>query len=406
MRDLARESLRKLPWIQRRDAKIQMQQQTIARYRSQAQDLRLALEAERGSSSQRLRSVKEIERDLADAEMLSERRRRLAQRLKMQLGRHSFAVNLELRKREVQVARDLKGQPYSPMLQVPRKLFTQSLASSHGVLAPEVFNVWDSIDQIDLAGLPPEFVLKADGGTSSLAVFPLRRQGDDNFKLVNSKKNYTSEGLRSHLRQLGGQARGPFFAEELLQQGGSLDIPDDIKVFCAYGTVMWTLLRRVGTHGDIETATVRHVDADGTDLGAIAKNREHDHDIPLPDLYHEIIKSAQHLSRAVGLDFCRVDMYSTTKGPVFGEITVAPGGHQEYIDAADEMAGMKWVEGGQRLAFDIAKGRPQGILFGGQPHQWHYQPSTNRLHPGSWAREHVSCDQWCRQPSSLSDRMA
>ena len=123
---------------------------------------------------------------------------------------------------------DRLGRPTkSPALQLPHKLRTLELAASHGVAIPEVYAVWPDVDAIDLSSLPDSFVLKADGGAGSVAVFPLRRQEDGRYQLVGAQGDVDEDEMRERIRGLGRAARPPFFAEELLHAADDGPIPDD-----------------------------------------------------------------------------------------------------------------------------------------------------------------------------------
>lgn len=305
--------------------------------------------------------------------------------------RSSFGSHIYLRRSEFREATLLNAYAELPILQIPHKLYTNSLAASHGVPAPKIYRVWDTPEQIDVAGLPDHFVVKADGGTNSRAVFPLRRIGPDSFLTPRSTDPISQRDLQSYIGRLATKARPPFFAEEFLEQQGTGALPDDIKVFTAYGEIIWTLVRRVQEPGNDNSVSMRYLDEEASDLGAISGRRTHDPSIPVPHEYATLMASAKHLSKASGLDFCRVDMFSTKRGVFFGEITVAPGGKPDYPQEHDEWAGRVWTRATNRLAIDLNQGRPPGVLFGDHKYEWHYAPSDEIHHPGSWGDQTSGC---------------
>ncbi len=292
---------------------------------------------------------------------------------------------------------DRLGRPTkSPALQLPHKLRTLELAASHGVAIPEVYAVWPDVDAIDLSSLPDSFVLKADGGAGSVAVFPLRRQEDGRYQLVGAQGDVDEDEMRERIRGLGRAARPPFFAEELLHAADGGPIPDDVKCYMFYGEVGHVLVRRVGEHGRASTIRLKFVDETGADFGVVAQGRPHDPSIPVPDVLPQMVEVARHLSRAVGLPFCRVDLYDTSRGIVLGEITRAPmGGNERYDEHHDELLGERWLDGAARLQADLSAGRPPGALFGTVADLHLYPPSDRPRSPANFGRTVVDCSQWC-----------
>ena len=139
------------------------------------------------------------------------------------------------------------------------------------------------------------------------------------------------------------RAWGPYFAEELPSQPEGGPIPDDVKIYAAYGRILQVLIRRVTEHGNESSVRYKYVTASGDDLGAITNTRALDATVPIPDTLHEMVEVAEHLSIAVGLPFCRIDLYNTTWGVFLGEITRTPGGAQTYILEHDRWMGEQWL---------------------------------------------------------------
>src|SRR5699024_1476278 len=122
---------------------------------------------------------------------------------------------------------------------------------------------------------------------------------------------------------------------------------------------------------------LKFVDENGADYGEVAVGRKHDPSIPVPASLPRMVDVAEHLSRAIGLPFCRVDLYDTSRGIVLGEITRAPsGGNERFVRAHDELLGERWVDGSARLAADMSAGRPAGPIFGNVS-EVHLYPSTD-----------------------------
>lgn len=303
----------------------------------------------------------------------------------------SFRQLLANRARFAQLAWNGSGQPYTTELQMGFKLRNISLAMSHGIKTAPIFEVWHDIDSLDFSRLSGEFVLKADGGSSAHAVFPLVKTSRG-LKRANGATITTAE-IKEYLKSLGTRARAPYYAEAMLYPLDSANL-DDIKVYCAYGEILQVLLIHGVDEHRRETVR-RYVSSKGRDLGEVSIGDIYSPAIPTPTELEEVAKQARHLSKAVGSAFCRVDFYSTTQGVVFGEITRSPGGAQIYTKSHDREMAEKWLKAAVRLEGDHNRGRPRGTLFGGHDYTWFYRNSSDIKHPSSWPRTVTECKLWC-----------
>lgn len=140
-----------------------------------------------------------------------------------------------------------------------------------------------------------------------------------------------------------------------------------MKVYAFYGEIGQVLLRRVTKYGLADSVAWRYLRADGTDLGDIAFERTTSTDVPVPEDFDDLLDVATLLSKAVALPFVRVDLYSTQRGVVFGELTANPDGAKaRYPRWYDQQLGELWEDAEVRLAADIRQGRPPTNIYG--PH--------------------------------------
>lgn len=315
------------------------------------------------------------------------------------LARPSFRRQLVTLRRTTIDLRSLDPGLAHPLRHLPFKLRNYRLGQSHGFAVPEVLATWSRPEDIDVSGLPDTFVLKSDGGAGSHGVLPLRRTAADAWTTADGDRTLTAAEVTDHFvsRARDSRISGPYFAEEFLEQPGAGPIPDDIKVYATYGEVQQVLLRRVDRHGDLSQTRRRYLDAGGTDLGQVAVGERLDPSIPVPSALPEIVRLAEHLSRAVGVPFVRVDLYETPRGVVLGEVTRSPGGKQALRADHDEAMGLGWERAAYRLDLDLLAGRPPGVLHGPHPAPNHY-PAGHRSQgddPGLWQPLVVPCEQWC-----------
>ncbi|WP_175477265.1 ATP-grasp fold amidoligase family protein [Ruania alba] len=317
------------------------------------------------------------------------------------VNRVSYRQSIRQYLRVVRAENDMQPAVRTSARLLRFKLRNLEFAASHGIGVPDVYRVWPDLTSMELNDLPDRFVLKADGGDSATAVLPLQRIGADSYQLVGQERVFTTAELRLRLAQRSARAQPPFFAEELLVGTDGRAIPNDLKCYMFYGHVGHVLVRRVGRHGVPSTNRLKFVDEHGQEFGRVAEGRRHSRILELPHAWSDTIEAARHLSRAVGLPFCRVDLYETTRGIVLGEITRAPsGGNERFVEHHDEMLGRRWVGAQARLEIDLASGRPAGALFG--PHaDLHLYPELEGAHPaGSATRAMVDCATWCGEHTS------
>lgn len=374
----------RLPGIAWRDARLAERADQVAQLRSEVAAAEAMAQRRADELAEELRRTKSALKKANQALALADTKH------------PSFRRDLTNLRRTLTDLRTVDPDQHHPQRHIPFKLRNYRLAASHGVPTPTVYRSWASIADIDLAGLPDTFVLKSDGGAGGHGVLPLRRTGDDAYELLDGTQTFTEQGVRDRFAAVG-TLSPPFFAEETLVQPGGGAIPDDVKIYAAYGNIMHTLLRRMPEHANLGTARYRYLDADAQDLGNVAPGQSIDPDIPHPEGLAEMMGYAVHLSRAAGISFVRVDLYATDRGPVLGEITRVPGGAQRYIAEHDERLGKIWETGRWELDLDLVAGRPFGVLHGTYPAPNLYPEGhiSTREDPGSWAIQVVPCEQWC-----------
>ncbi|GAA1142960.1 glutathione synthase/RimK-type ligase-like ATP-grasp enzyme [Nesterenkonia lutea] len=310
--------------------------------------------------------------------------------------RSSFKAKMSNYLGATDVARANGWHATNAIAQMNYKLRSYSLAESLGVDTPKILGVWNSPESIEFSDLDEEkFVLKADGGHSGIAVIPLIRN-DSGWQTLTGKEQLTEGRPSDRMLKRLIKGRGPYFAEEFLESDGESTIPQDIKVYTAYGHILQVLVMQ--TEGkqvvNRQTFSRKYFDADGNDLGMILPGAVYDPDIPLPNHWDELLSAAKGLSIASGLPFLRVDLYATSRGPVLGELTSTPGGKQQYRLQHDAMLGAAWNRAEVRLERDIALGRPPGTLYGPDPYTWWYSESGEESHPSSWPRRVVDAERW------------
>lgn len=292
---------------------------------------------------------------------------------------------------------------WHPYRQLKLKLRNYQFAASHGVGIPRVYAVWDDIDDIDLEGLPETFAFKSDFGSGSRGVFLLRRVAPGRYETLDTGTAMTVTDLRAalepHLKSR--RVRGPYFAEEALIEPDGGVIPADVKIYSCYGRIAQVMLRTVTDLSDPESRAMRFLDADAQDVGDVMQDHDIDPHIAIPDTLPGMLSAVRHLSRGLGTPFCRIDMYSTTRGLVLGELTLTPGSSQVYTPEHDARMGAVWEDAQVERDLDLRGGRPFGILHGSHPTPILYPPDhiSRSVDTGPWTMTRVDCEQWCFGPA-------
>lgn len=352
--------------------------------RRRARRIRRALDGEREEAEHRQRELDQVE----------ERRSDLERRLRTS----SFRAKLSGQLAAQRLSRDRRWHDTSVQAQLIVKLRNYALAQSHGIAVPNVHAVWQTVEDIRLDGIEADrLVLKADRGHSGRAVIPLEHTGAGWQTLDGSETLIDGRPTPQIRRRLEEGGSGPYFAEEFLDSeiGGTL--PADIKVYTCYGEILQVLVMQTDglEAGERDTFTRRYFDADGEGLGRVLPRVKLSFDMPRPEPWEELMDAARRLSVTVGLPFVRVDLYTTDRGPVLGELTPAPGGMQMYRQDRDLAMGAAWVDAEARLERDVARGRPAGTLFGEHEYTWWYDAVAGDggpEDPSTWPRRHADAE--------------
>jgi TupA-like ATPgrasp len=136
----------------------------------------------------------------------------------------------------------------------------------------------------------------------------------------------------------------PFLIEEFLQNwDGRPGAPYDFK-FYNFGS-RCAFLHVVERNSAREANLNRHwfLKPDWTPLGIKIQPGQNHCQEPLipPPFVRELFALSQSLSDEIGM-FIRVDLYATTRGPVFGEFTLNPHGGKHYMPDSDQWLGAQW----------------------------------------------------------------
>jgi hypothetical protein len=213
----------------------------------------------------------------------------------------------------------------------------QDYVESLGYSIPQVYDVYDHISKLPpLSMLPSSFVLKPVYGHSSNHVFVMK----NGVNLFDGNR-YSQSDIISDIEK---QESGSFLIEELLENyDGTPGIPLDFKFYCFGPDVVFVHVIQRKSASDRNLNRHWFLTENWSPLHMRIKKLESaEPDIPeKPLFFPEMLRMAQTLGDGLNA-FMRIDLYATTRGPVFGEFTPFPNKGRGYTPEADAWLGSLW----------------------------------------------------------------
>lgn len=246
---------------------------------------------------------------------------------------------------------------------VNNKTTLNAFCVENGIPAPQIFRVWNDPSQIDLGGLPELFVLKPNLMSSSKGVMVLKALGEGKYfdslnERVISRADIVAEQARLFDQTKFKKSYRVFAEEIVLDAKDPARIPFDYKIYCFYDKPMLVqqLDRNVkptstafldGRFGELDLQSTIFSSWKHYQLGSTE----------LPATSDQMLSIAARLTRAIKTPFMRVDMYNSTRGPLVGELTPAPGGPYhgtlyKFTEEYDNVLGREWVRALERIEAD------------------------------------------------------
>jgi len=206
-----------------------------------------------------------------------------------------------------------------------------------GYQVPELYAKLDKITDLpELSDLPPRLILKPNGGYSVQNVFPI----ESGRNLIDK----TRLSRAAIIAKVGKAGLQPFVVEELLQHyDGRPGLPFDYKFNC-FGS-------RIATINVVERNSLTNVHLnrywfltpDWTHPPFRVSNHYYPERTipPQPDCLDDMLMLVRDVGARLNC-FVRIDLYATTRGPVFGEFTAFPTMGYGYTPEAEAFFGRMW----------------------------------------------------------------
>lgn len=217
------------------------------------------------------------------------------------------------------------------------KTLSKQFVEGKGYAVPDVHTWLEKIEDLpDFKDLPSSFVLKPVYGHSSMNVFPIQ-EGRNPF----DGAPMTRETV---IDQVKGTTDSPFIIEEFLQNfDGKQGIPNDYKFYCFGSKIAFIQVIERNSFKDPSQNRHWFVTEDWTRLGMEVRIREFAQPgLPArPPFLPDMVSMAKDLVGSMGV-FLRLDLYASTRGPVFGEFTAFPFLGGGYTPEANAWLGRMW----------------------------------------------------------------
>lgn len=229
------------------------------------------------------------------------------------------------------------------------KLVAYSFLDDIGVDHARVLGLFESPEEIEFDKLPRNFVVKPTREDSMRGVLVLSRRKDCFYDELRARE-WTEAQIKAELRDIfkrNSYKENQIVVEEYLRDSDGFDVPRDFKFYAFRGEVALVL--------EIDRNTRPH-SVSWYDSGfnpiiddRIRVNSAHSRHIPgrRPAAWREMLSVAEVVSRNLQTPFASIDLYSSSRGPLVGEITLTPGGlyygAHKMSHELEMMMGAKWA---------------------------------------------------------------
>ena len=214
------------------------------------------------------------------------------------------------------------------------KLEGAKLVQDLGFSIPQVLCRLPHAEALRDVTLPGSFVMKPERGHSSRGVFVMR-DGINQF----SGERMERDTLAKRAAEA---STGAYLVEELLTNfDGNPGIPYDYKFFCFGPKVVaiQVIDRNGGQNGKMTRSWSLGPDWRPLPFHLHLSGRSDCGPAPIPPFAGEMVAMASTIGAKIGV-FMRIDLFATTRGPVFGEFE--PFSHRNFTSQANVWLGSFW----------------------------------------------------------------
>jgi hypothetical protein len=215
------------------------------------------------------------------------------------------------------------------------------------LLVPEIYGLFDSIENVNPALLPEKFVLKPNYGQGTHGVHGIIKSQDNSFHETfldlhitwNDLVRFHNEKLKVFKSSLGQE----LLAEEYLLKGDGTR-PLDWKFYIGSGELLAFFASRKAPNTDHTKQELFHGiwNRFKEPMPPLQNDRMVDRSIQLPPNIDQMIDIAKDIATSFARATARIDLYEVDGRVYFGEYTAAPGGHYRAPLEQDKELGELW----------------------------------------------------------------
>ncbi|MEY8837637.1 ATP-grasp fold amidoligase family protein [Cribrihabitans sp. XS_ASV171] len=224
-------------------------------------------------------------------------------------------------------------------------------ADRHGISVVR-HATFGSIEDVFEETLPQRCVIKPLAGHSSSGVYLIETKPDGSLYCHMHNRSFARpaelmEHYRAAQKNLGpGHIVGSkVLLEEYVADSMGYDVPLDYKVYAFKTGIGIVMQRYAPVYLDKSKWAFAFYDAKGEALGNIrlGVNKNPAVELDRPKDFAEIIKVSEEFMAVTDVSFVRLDMYSSTRGVLFGEATPVPNnGKERYTPEYARIMGDMW----------------------------------------------------------------
>jgi len=235
------------------------------------------------------------------------------------------------------------------------KLIAKQLAKRHGLSVPAVYAESSTLSEaIDIAATSTgltRFVIKPRRANGGACVRLLHKEWDG-FTDVLHGTQYDPAALRRELHREMKRRRlqDQWIVEELLlPTDGSLRPVDDFKFYAFFGRIELILHKRNFSQNGKRRPQYAWYDGCWNPVETGKYQDKLGAAISPPEECGLLIQTARDCSAKLLFPFMRIDLYSTSKGVIFGEFTPQPGTPGDFNSETDKRLAAAWSDAEARL---------------------------------------------------------
>jgi len=232
--------------------------------------------------------------------------------------------------------RSTKFNKYIEFLE--NKVNAHKVVKNLNVQVPKLYFVLDKIDNLYNIKLPQNCVIKFNNLACSNGIIIRKNNSFLKYKNIKEVVDYLKkfENIKPVGQKSIHNIKQKIMVEELLEPSDNSNILYDVKCFCFYGQVKYIHIINPKNRNISYMFNTKGLREFIYTKDELQRNKN----IKKPKYFFDIIKKANIVASHLTKDYAlRIDFYSTTKGPMFGEFTFNPNAGNGLSERGNKLLG-------------------------------------------------------------------